>query len=62
LLGGSNRRGADAVDTSIRRWDHLDARHHAPVLVLEDVAVIDELAKFPELDVEAVGPPPCPNS
>ena len=28
---------------SVRRRHHPDLRHHAPVLVFEDVAVIDEL-------------------
>src|SRR5262249_24543197 len=38
--------------SSLWSGHHLDTRHHAPVLVPEDVAVIDELAELRELDVE----------
>src|SRR5262249_29300293 len=38
--------------SSLWSGHHLDTRHHAPVLVLEDVAVIDELTELRELDVE----------
>src|SRR5215510_5793140 len=32
----------------VGRWHNHDPGHHAPVLVLEDVAVIDELAELAE--------------
>src|SRR5258707_12051669 len=38
--------------TSVGRRHHDDPRHHAPVLVLEDVAVIDEFPELRERDVE----------
>ena len=36
---------------SIGVWHHLDPRHHAPILVLEDMTVADELAAFGEGNV-----------
>ncbi len=44
--------GAAIVDGDVGRPDRLrlrhdpDFRHHAPVLMLEDVAVIDEIARL----------------
>src|SRR5262249_37190099 len=37
---------------SVGRRHALDSRHHAPVLVLQDVAVVDEFAELREWDVE----------
>src|SRR5882672_6462840 len=38
--------------TSVGRRHDDDPRHHAPVLVLEDVAVVDEFPELGERDVE----------
>ena len=35
-----------------RRRNHLDLRHHPSVLMLEDVAVVDELTKIRECDID----------
>ena len=37
---------------SVRRRNDLDLRHHAPVLVFEDMAMVDEFAELSERDVE----------
>src|ERR1700716_635033 len=61
--GGKDRRVPPAPESrsppqwgaghpSIGCGHHHDPRHHASVLVLEDVAVIDELAELRERDVE----------
>src|SRR5580693_10400545 len=49
---GDRPRAAKSNIVSIGGRHHLDPRHHATVLVLEDVAVVDEFSKLGERDVE----------
>src|SRR5215467_5316815 len=49
---GTLPRAAIARAASERRGHHLDPRHHAPVLVLEDMAVVDKFPELRERDVE----------
>src|SRR5262245_40982457 len=44
-------RPSDSISVR-RRWHHLDPSHHAPILMLADVTVVDELAELRERDAQ----------